>query len=667
MHTYGVADEPNTALDESLVRASRRASRLGAGLLSLDFRWPPPTLVPAYRSACHQLTTSLTANPTHSWTKVLHGYFKQHLRERLQSIGPRDTSALQVALREMSALGAMLMHLTVERSATGRARVLNERRTRTEYGTYPTSPRIAAAMARYLLLQLSRSKNTEREVRIVDPTMEGGPTLLELAFQLHRPLRRFVERSRFKPNIVLVGGDQNPSAAPMVSALLGAWGDTGILSAPQLLLRTADAFDTLCTSEPIFAITSNPPWGGSTDGATTESVDPFGPYVGYRDPYIALVSTGLRRLQGGGPFAYVLPFQVLTAPSAAGLRQELLANCVLDHVVLLPRSAFPRATIKSVMLLGRRHRSGMRRRGFEVVSYPITKRLSDPSRPSTITTSQRMLQRLRALPWLAILRSDPPLTPRARTCPLGSVAHVTIGIKPYQVGRGNPKQTRRTLRDRPFTFPVPTSGASPIARSRDVRRFRLERVSEYTYIGEWLAASGRHLEFARRERVFVREICGRDGSLVAAIPRRRVVARYGLFTIAPTGTSPEVVCALLNSSWAAGYVRSFCAGFHKESFGRVTASDLRNFPIPLALLDGTDTTESRHLRNKIQQLVKRLMTDATLTTDSPCFQELDTLLRGCILGDTDFRANGDPHSNRSRRESHERLEAQAPTPPPHLL
>jgi TaqI-like C-terminal specificity domain len=534
------------------------------------------------------------------------------------------------ALREMSALAAMLMHLTVTRRSAAQPQIANERRTRTPYGTYPTSPAIASAMARYILAHLTWRGGSRRALRILDPTLEGGPTLLELGFQIRS---KQSGRRGSVPGVVLVGVDQNPLSASLVSTLLHSWQGRDGEKFPRIDLRTADAFETLESGEPLSAISNNPPWGALTDGATNARVTPFGPYVGYRDPYIALVSTGLKRLRPGAPFAYVLPFQILTAPSASGLREELLSKSSLDHVVLLPRNAFPRATIKSVLLLGRRWGPRLRRGALQVVKYPMTRELSDRSLPAVSTTPQRELLDVRGAPWLAIARSGLPVIPHRLTCLLGSVAEVSAGLRPYGKGRGEPKQTARTLRERPFTFSIPTAGTTPVLRSGDIRRYSTTASKEYTRIGRWLAYTGEHVKSCRLKRVFVREICGRDGSLVAAVAPLGVLARHGVFDVRPTRLSPHIICALLNSTWVAKYVASSCAGFHKESFGRVTAKDLRRIPIPMALLDDADTPQFRRVQGEVVRLAKCLRGKTSKTAFSSHYRELDALIEACFSGD----------------------------------
>ncbi|MFI5022225.1 MAG: TaqI-like C-terminal specificity domain-containing protein [Alphaproteobacteria bacterium] len=581
--------------------------QLRRALLALDFRWPSQSLVARFRETYAELTIALSAGAAELWPKILVLHFDKWLRERLLNIGEGDHNALKSALREMSGLGAMLMHLKAVTSGRNEVRLVNERRRRTAYCTYPTSPRVAEALARYVWNGLVPwMGQMSRPLQIFDPTIEGGPLLLELAFLMPNcatPKDGCRDQTGF--DFVLSGVDQNPVSAAIVSTLLKTWRSRLALNHMGLAIRNRDAFDALSDSEPLDAIVNNPPWGARTDGADGAKLVNLGPYIGYRDPYIALVSSGISRLKPGRPFGYVLPFQLLAAASAGKLREELLENAQLDHVVLLPRKAFPYATVKTIMLLGCRRRDGERRRGMQVVRYPLARHLSDPSLPTVVEYDTKAAESLNGAPWLSIAQSDPQFAPAAEVLCLGDVAQVVLGMEPYRLGRGRPKQTHRELSLRPFTFDRLRRGTTPVARSRDIARFRVRSISEYIRVGPWLAASGRHLEFAGKPRAFVRQICSRDGSLIAAVAPSGIVARYGVFTVVGDTIAPDILCALLNSEAMSHFVRLHCAGFHKESFGRIAVGDLRNLPIPKTLLRrGRGAAGSKH-RIKLRKAVSR--------------------------------------------------------------
>jgi hypothetical protein len=504
-------------------------------------------------------------------------------------------------LREVSALGSMLMHLKAASSTRHATHLVNTRRNRAPYSTYPTSPKIGAAMAHYVW-RIAGEMDMPRgaAIRIIDPTMEGAPLLLELALEAAR-----CRSGRPHQRVTLCGVDQNPIAAPFVRGLFRRAHARFGLDGLRLDARSGDALDALEASSALQGIVNNPPWGAATDGAKGRDLAAFGPFHGYRDPYIAYVATGLRKLQPGGVFGFVVPFQVLTAASAARLRQELLDNAELEAICHLPRSVFPRLTMRTVMILGRRARDGERRAELVMVRYPMTRRIGDASEPSRSSLKSSALLKSGGGPWVIAARSELAPTFGLSVRPLGELSTILCGIEPYGLGRGRPKQTKADLELRPYSFATPGAGRAPVARGRTVRRFCVGAPFEYVRMGPWLSVQGRHMAHLNLSRVFVREICGRNGDLVASVAPAGIVARRGLLTVTCGAIAAPVLCAILNSALVAGHVRTQCAGFYRESFGRISAGYLRALPIPSILLERAEGAAGRAIRARLKRAVAR--------------------------------------------------------------
>jgi hypothetical protein len=70
---------------------------------------------------------------------------------------------------------------------------------------------------------------------------------------------------------------------------------------------------------------------------------------------------------------------------------------------------------------------------------------------------------------------------------LSECANVTTGIKPYQTGKGKPKQTREIVKEKPFTSYEYSEGWNPLVRGTQINRYQIKWDSEYIKYGEWLA------------------------------------------------------------------------------------------------------------------------------------------------------------------------------------
>jgi hypothetical protein len=182
--------------------------------------------------------------------------------------------------------------------------------------------------------------------------------------------------------------------------------------------------------------------------------------------------------------------------------------------------------------------------------------------------------------------------PGRTTLPLGDLAHILPGIQVYCRGKGLPRQTAEMVRRRSFTSGEPTAGALPAVSGRDVRAFEILEPREHVLFGPWLARPGTHARHLDSCRVFVRELCRRDGTLTAAIAPPGVLPLHGVLTVIPTGIDARLLVALLNSLAVAEYVRTHASSILKVDFQKITVGELRHMPIPAAAV--TPDVRSAH-------------------------------------------------------------------------
>lgn len=92
----------------------------------------------------------------------------------------------------------------------------------------------------------------------------------------------------------------------------------------------------------------------------------------------------------------------------------------------------------------------------------------------------------------------------AKSEPLKKYANVTTGIKPYQKGKGIPKQTRDTVNNKPFTaFEMKDDKWKKLIRGTEVNRYLLKWNGEYINYGPWLAEPRTPGIFSKR-KLFIR-------------------------------------------------------------------------------------------------------------------------------------------------------------------
>lgn len=527
------------------------------------------------------------------------------LEQRLRGKSIREALALDTitdlgGLRRATGLAGMALHL--ERDSKGY--LVNKRRPGVAYSTYPTAPWVGAVCARYVVKRAFRGRVARKDAPplIADPTMESGELLLETAIagwdelgsarKQGREFRTWLEQG-------LVGLDRRRDAAPLVRALFSVLSRVLDIDPayPRLLVR--DSLEWLDDEGvELDGLINNPPWGQRSDPNDAASLRRCTTSDHHLNPYIGFVELGIRRTRPGAPFAFVLPSQLLSARNAVRLRTMLLEDAELDAVALAPRRVFADAAVRSVIVLGRSAREGERTKRFVRVVYPAQHSLRVTS---TARIGELNGDDLAHQPTWSIDFAEQDAGAHAPCAKLGDLGRVFSGLKAYKVGAGFPPQQRSTLARKPYTTDRLAKGHSPVIRGADVREFKVETASEFVAIGPWLAEPGPHLDVAQSKRVFVRELYRRDGKLTAAAAPPGVVGYHGVLTICTPAVSAVVLAALLNSEWAAGWVRSHSASYYKVCYHRLAVNELRMFPIPDAVV-APRTAQDRRVLHRLKAL-----------------------------------------------------------------
>jgi hypothetical protein len=351
---------------------------------------------------------------------------------------------------------------------------------------------------------------------------------------------------------------------------------------------------------------------------------------------VAFSELTIESLRPGGIFALILPSQAIAACNTARLRGLLLSKTTLDQMILLPRSAFADATVRGLVLVGRVE-SASTSTTCRVTTFPIVKSLDATGPARTLAITANAFRELAEGSWWPLLTGGDSQPSYARTIQLENLAHVTSGVQVYHKGRGVPPQTSEVVKKRPFTFRKPRPGAVPAIAGRDVHELHVSPPGQFIKLGKWLAHVGKHDFLRQFTRIFVRELCRRDGKLTAAVASDGLIPLHGVLTVVPKLIDPYALVGILNSSAAAEYVKRCAASFSKVDFQKITVSELRQMPIPIAAVGpayrstlalSPPTAQESSLCNRLTALAQKL-SQVTLITDAKTMElraEMETVV-----------------------------------------
>lgn len=158
---------------------------------------------------------------------------------------------------------------------------------------------------------------------------------------------------------------------------------------------------------------------------------------------------------------------------------------------------------------------------------------------------------------------------------------VTQGAKPFQVGKGIPPQTRKTVEEKPYVAESQLDPSFvPLLRGSLIRRYRTLWQNDYWIsFGDWLAEPRYSAGYDAPEKIIIRQT---GDSLVATLDARQFVVRDNLYTIVPrdANSSLRLLLGCLNSSVLGWFYSSVLNPETGEALAQVKRGHIAQLPLP---------------------------------------------------------------------------------------
>ena len=182
------------------------------------------------------------------------------------------------------------------------------------------------------------------------------------------------------------------------------------------------------------------------------------------------------------------------------------------------------------------------------------------------------------------------------------VCFSNVGVKPFQVGKGRPKQTREIVDLKPYVKVKQKKPEGenwlPLMRGSLMNKYQ-NRWNNDSWIqyGEWLAEPKDKKIFDAEEKIIVRQT---GDSIVATIIGKRIIARDNLHIIISNGLSHKFILGILNSKLTDFYYYQI-----NPERGEVLAQVKKNHVEQLPLPKINDKNQPSH--NQIISYVEQLL------------------------------------------------------------
>ncbi|MDE2749992.1 MAG: N-6 DNA methylase [Chloroflexota bacterium] len=164
---------------------------------------------------------------------------------------------------------------------------------------------------------------------------------------------------------------------------------------------------------------------------------------------------------------------------------------------------------------------------------------------------------------------------------LDTIFKTTQGTKPFQTGKGKPKQTRQIVNDKPFVATVAKdSSFRPLLRGSLIQRYQNKwEENYYISFGDWLAEPRYSANYDAPSKIVIRQT---GDSLVATLDEEQFIVRDNLYTIVQRENvtlSLKYLLGLLNSRFLCWFYQRVINHEVGEALAQVKRGHIAQLPI----------------------------------------------------------------------------------------
>ena len=133
--------------------------------------------------------------------------------------------------------------------------------------------------------------------------------------------------------------------------------------------------------------------------------------------------------------------------------------------------------------------------------------------------------------------------------PLGKLVDTVVGIKPYQTGKGTPKQTPETVKNKPFTVLTPPDDSyKQCVIGANFHRYGfINTPAMYLKYGDWLAEPRPNAPFFDKQKIIIRQTAD---TIIALLDDTKSINLNNVYNVGrpKKGLQLKYILCLLNSS-----------------------------------------------------------------------------------------------------------------------
>ncbi len=293
------------------------------------------------------------------------------------------------------------------------------------------------------------------------------------------------------------------------------------------------------------------------------------------DSYLLFIEKSLLLLKTDSLLGFIIPNTWLLNLTAKKIRSYLFNNVEIKKIIHFQIPVFEQAVVDTeIMIFKKSNPSDSHKIQIEVFDKRHVK--------TELNILQRKWIEQNGAP-VNILDNEKfsPIKEKTSKLPiLDSICKITQGTKPFQVGKGTPKQTRQIAEEKPYVSEKKIDDSfRPLLRGSLMNRYQINWNNDYWIkFGDWLAEPRYTANYDAVEKIIIRQT---SDHLNATLDNRQFIVRDNLYTIVSKNPSCDLkyILGLLNSSFLNWYYQNILNPEKGEALAQVKRGHIANLPI----------------------------------------------------------------------------------------
>jgi type I restriction-modification system DNA methylase subunit len=358
------------------------------------------------------------------------------------------------------------------------------------------------------------------------------------------------------------------------------------------------------------AVIGNPPYGAYLFSSDKDYLNSkFHAQTYQLDSYLLFLEKSVNELlKAGGLYGMIIPNPWLTNLLQTTTRRFVVERTRVQEIVHFRFPVFPKVVVDTeIVILQKGDPKGTVAKITIAESLPAFLVRPWSAGVKQMTHKQEKWRKLNG--GVINIFTNTAEEALARKCvaagrPLEEFCKINVGIKPYQVGKGQPPQTRSTVENRPFDAEAQKNNTyRAYLRGSDVGRYLIAPLQpRFLRYGPWLAEPRPAANFDAPVKIVMRQT---GDSLIASLDSQRYLCLNNMHVLVPfAGTpSPKVLLGIINSRLMNWYYQVLNpeAG---EALAEVKKSNVARLPIrSFNMLERNDKSAHDHIVRLVDHIL----------------------------------------------------------------